>query len=51
VKISISGGATRTIDVSGIPRLYTLFDAGSSSTGTLLLQFSPGIQAYDFTFG
>jgi cytochrome c biogenesis protein CcdA/thiol-disulfide isomerase/thioredoxin len=51
VKISISGGATRTIDVSGIPRLYTLFDAGSPSTGTLLLQFSPGIQAYDFTFG
>jgi cytochrome c biogenesis protein CcdA/thiol-disulfide isomerase/thioredoxin len=51
VEISISGGATRTIDVSGIPRLYTLFDAGSPSTGTLLLRFSPGIQAYDFTFG
>jgi hypothetical protein len=34
-----------------VPRLYTLFQAGSDTTGNLLLQASPGVQAYDFTFG
>ena len=39
------------IRVGGVPRLYTLFQASSSTTGTLSLSFSPGVQAYDFTFG
>jgi thioredoxin family protein/cytochrome c biogenesis DsbD-like protein len=49
--VSVNGHHTQTIDVSGIPRLYTLFQAGSATTGTLLLHASPGVQAYDFTFG
>jgi Thioredoxin like C-terminal domain len=49
--VSVNGHHTQTIDVGGIPRLYTLFQAGSATTGTLLLHASPGVQAYDFTFG
>ncbi len=49
--VSINGVQTKTISVSGIPRLYTLFQSGPSQTGVLLLKASPGIQAYDFTFG
>jgi cytochrome c biogenesis protein CcdA/thiol-disulfide isomerase/thioredoxin len=51
ISVSVNGHHTQTIDVSGIPRLYTLYHAGSANTGTLLLQVSPGVQAYDFTFG
>jgi len=42
---------TATINVSGVPRLYTLYPASTTGTGTLLLRVSPGVQAYDFTFG
>jgi hypothetical protein len=49
--VSFDGHHTQTIDVGGIPRLYTLYQAGSATTGTLLLHASPGVQAYDFTFG
>ncbi len=49
--VSINGVHTKTITVSGIPRLYTLFRSGPSQTGVLLLKASPGVQAYDFTFG
>ena len=41
----------QTIEVRGVPRLYTLYQAGSATTGKLLLRASPGVQAYDFTFG
>jgi cytochrome c biogenesis protein CcdA/thiol-disulfide isomerase/thioredoxin len=51
LNVSINGHHTQTIDVSGVPRLYTLLQAGSSTSGTLLLRASPGVQAYDFTFG
>ena len=34
-----------------MPRLYTLYQAASAATGKLLLHASPGVQAYDFTFG
>ena len=39
--------------VAGVPRLYTLYQAraGSAASGTLVLHASPGVQAYDFTFG
>jgi Thioredoxin like C-terminal domain len=37
--------------VSGVPRLYTLFSASAAQTGNLRLSFSPGVEAYDFTFG
>jgi hypothetical protein len=49
--ISVNGHHTQTITVSGVPRLYTLYQAGTSSSGTLLLHASPGVQAFDFTFG
>ena len=49
--VTVSGRPTQAIDVAGVPKLYTLFQAGSSTTGTLLLRASPGVQAYDFTFG
>ena len=51
LEVSVNGHHTQTIDVGGIPRLYTLYQAGSATTGTLLLHASPGVQAYDFTFG
>ena len=37
--------------VSGIPKLYTLFSGSVLQNGTLTLTLSPGLQAYDFTFG
>jgi len=49
--VSVNGRQVRTIDVSGVPRLYTLYQAGSQASGTLLLRASPGVQAFDFTFG
>jgi cytochrome c biogenesis protein CcdA/thiol-disulfide isomerase/thioredoxin len=51
VQVTLSGTPTRIIDVSGPPKLYTLFQSSSSATGQLSLTFSPGIEAYDFTFG
>jgi thiol-disulfide isomerase/thioredoxin len=48
---SINGSHTSTIKVGGVPRLYMLRRAGAISTGTVLLRVSPGVQAYDFTFG
>jgi thiol-disulfide isomerase/thioredoxin len=49
--VSVNGHHTQTVEVGGVPRLYTLYQAGSATTGTLLLHASPGVQAYDFTFG
>jgi hypothetical protein len=52
--VSVSAGngtAPTTVHVRGVPRLYTLFHAKSSSTGTMVLTFTPGVQAFDFTFG
>ena len=44
-------GGSSTIDVHGIPTLYTLLHARSQLSGTMTLRFSPGVRAYDFTFG
>jgi cytochrome c biogenesis protein CcdA/thiol-disulfide isomerase/thioredoxin len=49
--VSVGGRAVRTIHVAGVPRLYTLYRAGSQASGKLLLRASPGVQAFDFTFG
>jgi cytochrome c biogenesis protein CcdA/thiol-disulfide isomerase/thioredoxin len=51
VNASVDGHHTQTIEVGGPPRLYTLYQARSAKNGTLLLRASPGVQAYDFTFG
>ncbi|MGD0852689.1 MAG: cytochrome c biogenesis protein DipZ [Acidimicrobiales bacterium] len=52
VKVSAGNGtAPMTIHVGGVPRLYTLFHAKSSATGNMVLKFTPGVEAFDFTFG
>jgi hypothetical protein len=45
------GSHTPTLHVAGSPRLYTLVSAATSESATLLLDLSPGVDAYDFTFG
>jgi cytochrome c biogenesis protein CcdA/thiol-disulfide isomerase/thioredoxin len=44
-------GQRRVIAVSGFPRLYRLFSSSSLTHATLSASFSPGVAAYDFTFG
>jgi cytochrome c biogenesis protein CcdA/thiol-disulfide isomerase/thioredoxin len=51
VTVSDNGKVLQTLTVSGVPRLYTLFHSATDSQGLLGLTFSPGIEAYDFTFG
>jgi cytochrome c biogenesis protein CcdA/thiol-disulfide isomerase/thioredoxin len=51
LSVSVDGRTTQTIHISGVPRLYTLYQAASTSSGKLLLHASPGVQVYDFTFG
>jgi hypothetical protein len=51
IRVSLNGKFIRTLNVSGYARLYTLLQEKSDAKGLLNLQFSPGIQAYDFTFG
>jgi hypothetical protein len=51
VTVSINGHPAQPVAVSGIPRLYRLYQASSAQQGRILLQVSPGVQAYDFTFG
>ncbi len=51
VKVAVDGGKSHTVVVSGIPRLYTMVSTAALGHGVLQLQMSPGIQAYDFTFG
>lgn len=49
VTTEINGKQT-TIPVSGAPTLRTLHTAASAEHGVLTLSFSPGVQAYAFTF-
>ena len=49
--VTENGHLVQTIKVAGIARLYTLYQARSTTSGLLQLRASPGIQAYDFTFG
>jgi cytochrome c biogenesis protein CcdA/thiol-disulfide isomerase/thioredoxin len=51
LQVSVDGRHIQTIEVRGVPRLYTLYQAAPATTGKLLLRASPGVQAYDFTFG
>jgi hypothetical protein len=43
-------GWVKTIDVSGTPMLYTLY-SGEPIEDLLTLEFTPGVEAYAFTFG
>jgi thiol-disulfide isomerase/thioredoxin len=47
----VDGRSTRTVDVSGTPRLYTIERYPSPRRALLELRFSPGVEAYAFTFG
>jgi cytochrome c biogenesis protein CcdA/thiol-disulfide isomerase/thioredoxin len=51
LNVTVNGRHIQTLKISGTPRLYPLYQAGSSVQGKLLLRASPGVQAYDFTFG
>jgi len=48
---TLNGQPYKTVHVHGIPTLYTLFGAPSITSGVLGLSFTPGVDAYDFTFG
>ena len=49
--VSVGGRHTKTVSVSGIPRLYTLVQSPTFESATVVLGFTPGVEAYDFTFG
>jgi hypothetical protein len=51
VQVSVNGVVTHTVTVGGEPRLYQLVGSASTQAGLLSLRVSPGVQAYDFTFG
>jgi hypothetical protein len=50
VDVAVNGRHTRTVAVSGVPKLYTLV-SGQGGRARLTLTASRGVQAYDFTFG
>ena len=49
--MSVNGIPSKTVNVGGVPRLYQLVDSNAYEQGLLALAASPGVQAYDFTFG
>jgi len=51
VSVALNGRHLTTITVQGIPRLYRLVVGTQLQTGQLALTCSPGVEAYDFTFG
>jgi thiol-disulfide isomerase/thioredoxin len=51
VGVSYNGRHLTTVAVGGVPKLYTLLSSGALQTGQLTLTMSPGVEAYDFTFG
>jgi cytochrome c biogenesis protein CcdA/thiol-disulfide isomerase/thioredoxin len=51
VIVRIDGRVTSTIHVDGVPKLYTLANRDVSSRSLLRLDVTPGVRAYDFTFG
>jgi Thioredoxin like C-terminal domain len=51
VSVSVNGTITKSVVISGEPKLYQLTRASSSQGALLLLSVTPGVAAYDFTFG
>lgn len=51
INVSLNGTPIRTVHVGGVPGLYTLVSGSQLQQGLLRLNVSPGVQAYDFTFG
>jgi cytochrome c biogenesis protein CcdA/thiol-disulfide isomerase/thioredoxin len=50
VNVLVDGKPTATVPVNAY-RLYTLHNAPATQDATLELRFTPGVQAYAFTFG
>jgi cytochrome c biogenesis protein CcdA/thiol-disulfide isomerase/thioredoxin len=50
VQVLVNGAKTKTVSVDSY-RLYTLRNAAAAEDATLELRFTPGVQAYAFTFG
>ena len=51
IVVSGKGLSSKTIEVSGPPRLYQLVGANAPLSSTAILRVAPGISAYDLTFG
>jgi len=51
VSVRVDGEPSTTVAVAGPPKLYTLLSQPGNRRVTLGLTVSPGVQAYDFTFG
>jgi cytochrome c biogenesis protein CcdA/thiol-disulfide isomerase/thioredoxin len=51
VSATLNGKALATQHVSGVPALYTILSVAKPEHGVLDLHVSPGVKAYDFTFG
>ena len=51
VGVTVNGVRTRMVAVGGEPKLYQLVGDGPYQQALLTLTVSPGVEAYDFTFG
>jgi cytochrome c biogenesis protein CcdA/thiol-disulfide isomerase/thioredoxin len=51
VTVATNGGPAHSVTVAGAPTLYTMVSGTNGDRATLDLTFSPGVQAYSFTFG
>ena len=51
VEVSVDGKPTNAVVISGEPKLYQLVGSAVPEQGELSLKMSPGVKAYDFTFG
>jgi cytochrome c biogenesis protein CcdA/thiol-disulfide isomerase/thioredoxin len=51
VGVSFNGRHLATLSVGGVPKLYTVLSGRTLQTGVLTLTVSPGVEAFDFTFG
>lgn len=51
ITVTVNNGRPSKITVSGVPRLYTLTSSSHALHEVIRLTFTPGIRAYDFTFG
>jgi cytochrome c biogenesis protein CcdA/thiol-disulfide isomerase/thioredoxin len=51
VDVLVDGRRTRSVAVSGTPRLHTIARFPKLTRGLLELRFSPHVEAYAFTFG
>jgi cytochrome c biogenesis protein CcdA/thiol-disulfide isomerase/thioredoxin len=49
--VSLNGRRLESLEVHGYPRNYTIIKGSRLITGFLQVDMSPGISAYDFTFG